>query len=111
MKKNAPADTAGAPYTVTLGHHPNFDISGSNGYWQDPIDPALPFAQPAGSLADAARICRDFIARNGLGGGNWGAPFGDVYAASGSETGRVARISYNGRIWDDDGTEIIAEVK
>ena len=50
--------------------------------------------QKVGSIAEASSACRQFIADNELGGGNWSG--GDVQDASGKV---VARISYNGRAW------------
>lgn len=45
------------------------------------------------TLIDASRTCRAYIDANNLGSGNWSG--GDVF-----EDGvKVARISYNGRIW------------
>jgi len=52
------------------------------------------------SLQEASKVCRDFIEENDLGGGNWSG--GKVY-----ENGlQIARISYNGRIWDMEDKEI-----
>ena len=51
----------------------------------------------ANDLKHAAALCRDWIDENDLGGGNWDG--GDIL-----EDGQVvARVSYNGRIWDLDG--------
>lgn len=51
-------------------------------------------AVPCVSFEDASRICREWIERNGLGGGNWTG--GTVRDEAGEA---VASISYNGRIW------------
>jgi len=47
------------------------------------------------SVDDASRRCRDYIEKFNLGSGNWVG--GDVFE---NET-KIARISYNGRIWVD----------
>lgn len=49
---------------------------------------------PVDSLVDARRLALDFIRAWDLGGGNW---IGGEVASDGKV---VARISYNGRIWD-----------
>ncbi len=64
------------------------------------------------SYADAARICRKYIAKYDLGGGNWGRYGGDD-SDNEPESGaifvdkkKVARVSYNGRVWDLNNEEI-----
>lgn len=47
-----------------------------------------------GSVAEASTVCRQFIADNELGGGNWSG--GEIQDADGKV---IARISYNGRAW------------
>ena len=48
---------------------------------------------PASTMANAAQICRDYIAKHDLGSGNWAG--GDIV-----ENGKiVAKVSYNGRVW------------
>lgn len=86
-----------AEMTVELGHCRNPDIGG---YWSDPIDPAKKRRVPVADLADAVRVCEAFISRNGLGGGNWNA--GRVFEAG----KQVAKVSFNGRLWDMQGVEI-----
>lgn len=49
------------------------------------------------SLRDAVRVCMDYIAENELGGGNWGTQSGCVFD---SAKRPVARVSYNGRVWE-----------
>jgi len=65
-----------------------------------------PVARPgiahAENLEEAARICRDYITSNDLGGGNWTGGAGNVYNRDDMklvDPPVVARISYNGRIW------------
>lgn len=48
------------------------------------------------SLEDASRLCREFITKNELGGGNWTG--GHVFNAVSGEA--LALVSYNGRIWE-----------
>jgi hypothetical protein len=47
------------------------------------------------NLAEAVAVCRTYIEEHELGGGNWTG--GRVTDGAGKE---VARISYNGRIWE-----------
>ncbi len=54
------------------------------------------------SLQQARDACQRFIATNDLGGGNWTG--GQVFFKNGKQ---VARISYNGRVWDMEEKEII----
>ena len=49
---------------------------------------------PVMSYKEASDLCRDFISRNDLGGGNWSG--GDI-AVQGTV---VAYVSYNGRVWE-----------
>jgi hypothetical protein len=85
-------------YTVHLKHAANPDIPG--GYYG--------FKRPAHlkaqveTLADAAKTCRQYIDHNELGGGNWTG--GQVFKGNSNE--QVARVSYNGRVWAMDGSEI-----
>jgi hypothetical protein len=74
--------------------------------WGCPIDPSTAKFAECTSLQDASKKCREYIERNELGGGNWigGAVF---FCKDGSvEFVQVARVSYNGRIWDMSGKEI-----
>ena len=50
------------------------------------------------TLEQCADECRRFIERHDLGGGNWSG--GEVLVMG----QQVARISFNGRIWVDDGS-------
>lgn len=45
------------------------------------------------SLEEASEVCKRFIDKNELGGGNWSG--GQVY----DRDQHIADISYNGRIW------------
>lgn len=83
---------------VRLAHGANPDIPG--GYWQEGNPDARAERKQVSSLAEAARACRRYIEENGLGGGNWAG--GQVFA-SGEQ---IARISYNGRVWDMNGQEM-----
>jgi hypothetical protein len=85
-------------YKVQLSHAPNPDIAG--GYWTEKRPAKL--TASVKTLQDAASTCRAYIEHNELGGGNWTG--GQVFM--GKE--QVARISYNGRIWDMIGEEVTA---
>jgi hypothetical protein len=85
---------------VTLSHRRNPDIVG--GYWQDPVESGRARKIACASLADASRICRDYIGRNGLGGGNWTG--GKITDTSGK--GTLGQVAYNGCIFGNDGKEI-----
>jgi len=76
--------------TVTLGHARNPDIAG--GYWAPPTDPGRKHDVEIDSIDAAPSICRDFIERNGLGGGNW---IGGHIKRGGRV---VARVMFNGRM-------------
>lgn len=54
------------------------------------------------TLKGAGRVCQSYIADWNLGGGNWTG--GQVYKGK----KQIARISYNGRIWDLNDKEIIS---
>ena len=89
----------GTPVRATLKHDPNPDIEG--GYWQTPLDSRREKAVTVSSFVEASAVCRAYIDRNGLGGGNWTG--GEVFADDGT---RLGRISYNGRVWDLNAAEI-----
>ena len=77
---------------VTLSHARNPDIDG--GYWNEPVDSGKKQRVTVADLADASKVCRTFIERNDLGGGNWTG--GEI-----TKDGKVvAHVSYNGRVWD-----------
>jgi hypothetical protein len=52
------------------------------------------------SFKAASIICRDYIERNELGGGNWSG--GQIY----HDSELVAEVGYNGAVWNSDGQEI-----
>lgn len=54
------------------------------------------------SLEEASAACREYIEQWNLGGGNWAGDAGMVYF-NGS---KVATISYNGKIWQEDSSLI-----
>lgn len=68
---------------------------GNPDFGQDPNKPLSPkIALPCFTLAEASKICRDYITQHNLGGGNWSG--GAVYHPT---EGLVAHVSYNGRVW------------
>ena len=84
-------------FTVTLKRVKNRDING--GYWSHPTTRSG--KKVVATLKDARSACMEFIATNDLGSGNWFG--GEIYDINGMQ---VARVSYNGRVWDMDGCEI-----
>ena len=72
--------------TVLLTSAPNPD----HDEW---LAPAPAFTVEVPDLEQARRACQDYIDEFNLGAGNWVG--GDVY--SGDK--KIARISYNGKIW------------
>lgn len=52
------------------------------------------------SFADAAAVCRRFITKHDLGSGNWSG--GQVFRG----LKLLARVSYNGRVWNNDGAPL-----
>ena len=87
---------------VALSHAKNPDICG--GYWIEPTDSPKRKLVDVKSIEEASGVCREYLESNGLGGGNWTG--GKVYQVSGSKKIQVARISYNGRAWDNNDNEI-----
>lgn len=82
---------------VKIAHEENPDIAG--GYWTDiPEDPPAGKSKwvPVKSIADASKVCRQFLDQYGLGGGNW---TGGLVVKDGMP---IAEISYNGRAWKPD---------
>lgn len=76
---------------VITKHCRNPDIIG--GYWQPPVNTGRAIPVHIENLDHASNICREYIERNGLGGGNWSG--GDVY-----DNGKaIAYVSFNGRTW------------
>ena len=73
------------------------DSRGNPDYGQDPDRPVYgvkPQVAVVLSLGQASAVCLEWIKSNDLGGGNWTG--GDVRDSGGK---LVARISYNGRVW------------
>lgn len=62
-----------------------------------------PMKYPVDDLKTAAKICQKYIEENDLGGGNWVGKAGFVYDKNNK---LIAKISYNGRIWDLGNKEI-----
>jgi hypothetical protein len=85
-------------FTVTMKHASNPDIAG--GYWNGKPTEG-PAMRKVETFREAAAECRAYIERNGLGGGNWTG--GQVFA---DKKTQVARVSFNGRVWDMEGKEI-----
>jgi hypothetical protein len=65
----------------------------------DSLSPTIIFE--VATLEGASRICMRYIANMNLGGGNWSG--GQVYKGN----KQIARVSYNGRIWDMDDKELV----
>lgn len=80
---------------LKLQHAPNPDLPG--GYWSPELVKDLPYQSFVNvtSLEEASKVCQEYIGKYDLGGGNW--PGGLVF----SNGLKVARISYNGRIWEE----------
>lgn len=55
------------------------------------------------SFKDCSLLCIKYIEYNNLGGSTWRG--GDVFDVDGN---KIARISYNGRIWDNNDNEIFS---
>ena len=87
--------------TVKLSHRSNPDIAG--GYWNEPEESGKTQNVPVGSFAEASKVCSAFIRRNQLGGGNWTG--GNIYEGR----KKIARVSFNGRVWDNDDNEIVVD--
>ena len=82
---------------IALGAVPNIDFT------DDDRRVALHTVEVA-TIDEAKRVLNDFIVDNGLGGGNCTKNTGRVYDDSGKH---VATISYNLRVWDPNGKEIV----
>ena len=83
---------------IRLKHEPNPDIPG--GYWSPELVEGLPQVRDL-QVADLDHASKEFVlftAAFDLGGGN--CPSAYVYDEAGN---KVARISYNGRIWTKQG--------
>ena len=62
-----------------------------SGYWVEVAD-----------IEAASKVCRDYIAENDLGGGNW--PNAEVRDCATDEV--IGHISYNGRFWEVEPTSL-----
>ena len=89
-------------FRVKLAHNANPDIDHRGGYWGGSPPATANGWHPVNTLRDASRECLDFIETFDLGGGNWGFDAGAVIAGG----RQVARVSYNGRVWDNRGEGI-----
>lgn len=76
---------------------------GNPDHRQNPNDSLSPeICASVATLEEASERCMAYIAEWNLGGGNWSG--GQVYIRGNEQ---IARISYNGRIWDMDDNEIV----
>lgn len=82
------------PLQVKLSHIKNPDLFDRGGYWDYPTESGREQWITCVSVSEASRICREFIDRNELGGGNWNG--GEVKDGEGAVIGRIA---YNGRLF------------
>jgi len=74
---------------------------GNPDHRQNPNDSLSPeICASVATLEEASERCEAYIAEWNLGGGNWSG--GQVYDGK----KQIARISYNGRIWDMNDKEI-----
>lgn len=78
---------------------------GNIDHWQNPEE-SMMGSEPnrmetVESFQEASKVCSEFIDKNELGGGNWTG--GNIYDEN--ET-LIARVSYNGRVWDLNNQEI-----
>jgi hypothetical protein len=55
------------------------------------------------SLKDAVTACRKYIREHQLGGGNWSG--GEIIDLDTRKI--IGRVSYNGRVWDNNDREIV----
>ncbi len=80
-----------------LKHYPNPDISG--GYWSPELVAFLPHSikVKVNSLEEASKKLLEFTEKYDLGGGNCPS----VYVYDDNDN-KLARISYNGRIWTSE---------
>lgn len=79
---------------------PNIDFT--SGHLAE-VSVPLQFIKVDDLLSARSAYC-ELVARYELGGGNITSRCGRVCSQDGQ---RMARISYNGRVWDNDGNEII----
>ncbi len=101
IESTHPAMAGRRQMSVTLAHGRNADFPGGYSHGR-PAESGRPRSVPCASLADASRVCREYIQRNDLGGGNWRG--GQITDAAGQLIGRV---SFNGRVWDAAGQPMV----
>ena len=87
---------------IRLAHAANPDIDG--GYWDQPKESGKPLLVAVADVNEASKVAREYIERNGLGGGNWTG--GQLFLTLGNKRKEFGRISYNGRAWDLRGKAI-----
>ena len=86
-----------------LSHSPNPDITG--GYWETPTDPGSIQTVEARDYAQASEFTRAYIVRNQLGAGNFtGGRLDDDQGTP------VARVAYNGRVFEWTALTIRAQL-
>ncbi len=74
---------------------------GNPDYYQDPNRPICPTLKvQVDTLKIASDRCREYIKEENLGGGNW------IGGQVTENNIQIAKISYNGRVWDNEGQEI-----
>lgn len=89
--KKSPRPSVGMEVELRADGNPDH---GQHGRLVKPIRVAV------SDLAEASRVCRQFITEHDLGGGNWTG--GTVY----QDGKKIARVSYNGRVWDNGDNKI-----
>jgi len=79
---------------------------GNPDFGQDPYSPVSPsLTVVVGTFEEASREAQEYRDAHGLGGGNWISP-----EVVDTDTGMVvARISYNGRVWQPGDEDLICE--
>lgn len=75
---------------LKLEHTANPDIP--NGYWNLNL-PKKAFV-PISNFKDASQLCQKYIDKYDLGAGNWSG--GEILTSNGQ---KIARVSYNGKVW------------
>jgi len=79
---------------------------GNIDFGQNPERPYSPLKWATSfSLAGCSRACLDYISKYELGGGNWNG--GQIFKGG----VQIARVSYNGRIWEGEGFGNGEEIK
>ena len=87
-------------YSVRLCSVGNIDFG------QNPERPYSPLEwAECPSLCRCSLACLDYIQKYQLGGGNWTG--GQIF----KDGAQIARVSYNGRIWEGDGYGFGKEIK